>query len=81
MASMYHYMFVMRPAMTVRQAELDRVWRDVDMIKLNNKAAKAAKTQTFRLWLFLSRRIVCFFAALAAFFISKSSIDEVVRAL
>ena len=47
MASMYHYMFVMRPAMTIRQAELDRVWRDVDMIKLNNKAAKAAKTQTF----------------------------------
>ena len=46
MASMYHYMFVMRPAMTVRQAELDRVWRDVDMIKLNNKA-KEAKSLTF----------------------------------
>ena len=46
MASMYHYMFVMRPAMTIRQAELDRVWKDVDMIKLNNKA-KEAKSLTF----------------------------------
>ena len=46
MASMYHYVFVMRPAMTIRQAELDKVWKDVDMMNPHNKA-KEAKSLTF----------------------------------